>query len=599
MGKKMIIYLMLCLICVLNLGITAQAEEIITYSEGYYQYHLGEGYVSLCGYFGSQEKVNIPSSLAGRPVIIIENTTFAKNSKVKEIYIPDTVTYIQENTFSGLKNLKKIVTDTVDVKIVADDSVEIEYLRGEPESGAVKQTILTAACTEELTTIDAVLSGGGTYNLGEAITLSAPLLPGKAFLGWYKAKIQITEDNVSTVIEKGERISGKTTCKVTVEADETSFVAVYEEVDVTTTVTLGADVKGVTYTVTSKNGATTEPLGYSGTITCQLGDIVTLTASEDCVGWQNKFGVYVNRKSTYTFTVSGKVEGLVPVYNNLESDKLLVIFESYYKQELDRQFLSTEKEVVDYTIPNLPGRYGYTAIGWRVNDTIITATEEMDINTAVKNKIQDLLKEKITAVTCKAEYQIDENQVCTILVKNGEDEIGQEYTYKLSEIVKVAAQKVEGKEFSHWEDGDGNKMSYSQEYSFYAITDMVLEAVYVTSDEEKEEPVGITDILYVNKELEENTGKDKMTLVSLSTIPYGYTIHKAGIIVAFKDSLSGKELTDKTAQYITADAWSGTTYRYTLTIKKEQDAIICARAYLVYSDAEGTMHTVYGDLIEG
>ena len=133
MWKKVIRNVLFAIILCFSSAIMTQAQEITTYSDGFFQYHLGEGYVSICGYFGNQTQVQIPASIAGRPVTIIENDTFNKNSNIEQIHIPDTVTYIEENVFKDLQSLKKIVADTVDVTIVANQEVSIEYLRGAPE----------------------------------------------------------------------------------------------------------------------------------------------------------------------------------------------------------------------------------------------------------------------------------------------------------------------------------------------------------------------------------------------------------------------------------------------------------------------------------
>ena len=844
MGRKITIYLVLCFMCIFKCVGTVQAEEIITYSEGFYKYHLGQGYVSVCEYFGNQEKVKIPSSMAGRPVVIIENNTFRKTSKIKEIHIPDTVTYIEEDVFTGMKYLTKIVTDTVDLKIIADEGVEIEYLRSEPSSGDVgisqqktleiaeatakdnstgtsienikdkdretywsgsllkaegeteentwfsmdlgdksylidgislnyylcmrpteyeiqisndegeekewvtvdgartlesgsdndlqqtitfdipisaryiriyvtkinenaqknmlairevvlqgreiqsvanvtaivdtpeeislwrgnkldilrtnsdkkvkvaidyvveeqtvivpvswdtenfdtdiagtytlngtlrlnglhndnqltlqqkiivkENTVLAAACTDTLTPLEVILAGGGNYAVGQSVRLTAPVLPGKTFIGWYQGTVQVNKDNSITVIEIGDRVSGKTAYSIEAEEGNTSYVAVYEEVQSSTIVSLGEGVEGVTYSITAKaDGSTTEEKSYTQPITCQLGDVITLRAAEDCVGWKNVYGVYLTRKNVYTFTVSGEVEGLTPVFYKV-SDKKLVVFESYYKQELDRTEVSSQAEIDAYAVPELPARYGYTAIGWRIADMVGTNYGIVS-QTMIKDTLKQLLQNGVSVTMLTAEYVADESKICNVTVKNGEAAEGEVYRYKLSEIVRVKAEKVEGKQFSHWIDANGNIMSYNAAYSFYAIADMTLEAVYVTDESELETPVGITEILYSTVVTEEDTEMENLKIVSLSTVPSGYTIHKAGVIVALKDKLNGQELTDKTAQRIAGDAWSGTTYRYTYNIRKGADMVVCARAYLVYSDMQGNIYTVYGDVFE-
>ncbi len=78
------------------------------YSDGFFQYHVYEGYNSICGYFGSEKTVTVPSSIAGRPVSRIEAGAFDGCSTIEKLVLPDTIMEIEDNAFSGAKNLKTI-----------------------------------------------------------------------------------------------------------------------------------------------------------------------------------------------------------------------------------------------------------------------------------------------------------------------------------------------------------------------------------------------------------------------------------------------------------------------------------------------------------
>ena len=61
---------------------------------------------------------------------------------------------------------------------------------------------------------------------------------------------------------------------------------------------------------------------------------------------------------------------------------------------------------------------------------------------------------------------------------------------------------------------------------------------------------------------------------------------------------SGDEFNDSTAKYVLGNAWNGNSYRYTLSKENAQEGETWyARAYLVYTDAEGNVNTIYGDMI--
>ena len=58
---------------------------------------------------------------------------------------------------------------------------------------------------------------------------------------------------------------------------------------------------------------------------------------------------------------------------------------------------------------------------------------------------------------------------------------------------------------------------------------------------------------------------------------------------------SGDEFNDSTAKYVLGNAWNGNSYRYTLSKENAQEGETWyARAYLVYTDAEGNVNTIYG-----
>ena len=60
---------------------------------------------------------------------------------------------------------------------------------------------------------------------------------------------------------------------------------------------------------------------------------------------------------------------------------------------------------------------------------------------------------------------------------------------------------------------------------------------------------------------------------------------------------SGDEFNDSTAKYVLGNAWNGNSYRYTLSKENAQEGETWyARAYLVYTDAEGNVNCFCSDL---
>ena len=79
------------------LGVRAWAD----YTEGYYEYVLGDHCVEITGYFGDEEETEIPARIAGYPVCIIRSGAFADADSLSVITLPDTIMEIQDGAFSA------------------------------------------------------------------------------------------------------------------------------------------------------------------------------------------------------------------------------------------------------------------------------------------------------------------------------------------------------------------------------------------------------------------------------------------------------------------------------------------------------------------
>ena len=188
-------------------------------------------------------------------------------------------------------------------------------------------------------------------------------------------------------------------------------------------------------------------------------------------------------------------------------------------------------------------------------------------------------------------YQLNETTY-QITVENGTGA----GTYKQNDVVTVVANAAsEGNKFSHWADEAGNILSYNEKYQFYAAKNIKVTAVYVAVTE-KVEAKGTTEI--VDKSIDK--ANRKLTFVSMSTVPEGCTIGKAGIIATNVESVgkSGDGFNADTAAYVRGNSWTGNAYRFTWTKSKVGSGDTWyVRAYLVYTDAEGNVNTVYGDMV--
>lgn len=71
-------------------------------------YHLNENEVKVTQYNGKSKKVEIPASVDGAAVTVIERDLF-KESDIESVTIPDSVTEIQDYAFARCNSLKEIV----------------------------------------------------------------------------------------------------------------------------------------------------------------------------------------------------------------------------------------------------------------------------------------------------------------------------------------------------------------------------------------------------------------------------------------------------------------------------------------------------------
>ncbi len=121
--KKLISLVLVCVL-VFAFAVTASADDT-TYSYGHFYYHDHDGYVSIGGYLGSETDIEIPSSIAGKPVSEIESGAFENADSAQTITVPDTVVMVYGNSFSGAGSLRKIICASEISGITAPAGVDI------------------------------------------------------------------------------------------------------------------------------------------------------------------------------------------------------------------------------------------------------------------------------------------------------------------------------------------------------------------------------------------------------------------------------------------------------------------------------------------
>ena len=89
------------------------------YTVGYFKYTISDDSVTIISYFGSESEVVIPDHIAALPVTGIKSSTFAGNKTVTVVTIPDTITSIDDDLFSRMEQLRKVIvqSESITVKV--------------------------------------------------------------------------------------------------------------------------------------------------------------------------------------------------------------------------------------------------------------------------------------------------------------------------------------------------------------------------------------------------------------------------------------------------------------------------------------------------
>ena len=424
----------------------------------------------------------------------------------------------------------------------------------------------TVAVTPVDTSGNAVAVQGSwldSYVSGTSVTLTAPAKEGYNFVGWYAY-------STTSPYYTGNALTTNNVYTFTITAD-TSLAAVYQALG---KVSLTID-GGSSFTINGDAKSTSITADYT------LGTTITVaTDTAKFAYWKNSYGMILSRSASYTFTVTG-ADTITAVFDTVVENKATLVFESAYGQIMARQQLATGGTM---ELPGLPYRNGYTALGWDMNGDGEYNAESDTLAAAITRG----LAATNNMVVISPVYELKKVKY-TITVTGGTGG----GTYNQNDKVTVTANEPEsGKKFSHWTDGT-SILSYNASYPFFADRNLTLTAVFV-AEETVVEAKGTTEII------ESTTDGTKLIYVSMSTVPEGCKIEKAGFIVLKNpgaEMTSEAKFIDTNADYIMANPWDGSAYRYTLSINNTSGATWYVRAYLRYMDANGNTHTVYGSIM--
>ena len=555
----------------------------ITFPEGVEV--IGERAFANCN---DLESIEIPNTVKEIKRQAFDMKLFANYpSLLTEISIPSSVESIGENAFVNCDALTKITIENPECSIYnsANTIPSGATIYGKSESTAkeyaqrydrtfieiVEPIIITVNSCDKIGNVVPVnLTGTDEYSLGEEVSFYAPKVDGYNFMGWYLAS------------DIAPYYTGSAFCTtnnynfINTYENNTDIVAVYEPLG---SVSITFNCNGI-YSINGKRK------GSEVTASYPLGSQITLsTDAQDFAYWKNGFGKILSRSRSYTFTVTN-TDTITGVTNIVLEDQATLIFESLYDQVIARNQLELGDTMI---IPNVPHRNGYNPLGWDMNGDGAFNVETDTFDAAIQRGLQA----EDQVVVIYPVYELKENSY-TVSVIGGTGS----GVYRQNTLVRVSLDDTvipEGKKFSHWEDADSEIRGYAQTLEFYAERDEVITAIYVDEEEVIEEK-GTTTLVAIEKDFVNKT----MSFSSMSTVPEGYSIVTAGVIATSDASigLSGDDFNANTATYVRGRSYDGTGYRYTWTKSNVNEGDTWyVRAYLVYSDADGNLYTVYGDMV--
>lgn len=328
----------------------------------------------------------------------------------------------------------------------------------------------------------------------------------------------------------------------------------------------------VTLTVTADEGYSAESVTYNGTEIEPVSNVYSFEMPAEDVEISAVFVASEEKTIPINFMdINGKIKTTLEIF------------------AINGSFADVSEELNN--IPSAPYLDGYEFAGWSVGDNIYDSD-------GLKTALVSLISQEPESITVNETYK-QKDTLYTVNVVGGTLADGNTSgQYRASEQLFITAGLAsEGQKFSHWEK-DGVIVGYEETYAFrMPSTDgTTFTAKYVTEETDVNK-VGTAYIESVTK-----IGENKISFVSVVSVPDGSKILRAGVVANTEENLGSDELTiDNTLfqSYNSTTCKSYTTFKYTFTKKDvQEDDIWCVRAYLRYTDEEGNTKDVYGDMVK-
>lgn len=455
------------------------------------------------------------------------------------------------------------------------------------EHEAVKSLELTAVFEEldrfNFTVIagaGGTVTGGGSFYKGEVVTARAFADKGYTFSHWEDASGKIVSINAVRTCILMENVTLKAVFEELPKAR--IFVSIScQEIEGMERPTVSVVLGGQTVPVTMDR-----PLEETSGKILQ-GDTITMKAHSTTdavfVHWQNEKGTVVSRNAEYTVAVT-EYNDYVAVYRVAGQT---VTFVGMKGEILNSRQYPVSVSADEIHISSAPAMNGYNFIGWKLGGQ----SAVYQVNTPAKIVVlQKLIQAQVAAgsdVILNAYYEaIPERYTVTVINGTGSG------TYNASHALTIRANAApNGYNFAGWYE-NGELISSNVSYSFYVTANRTIEARY------SEQPVEAQAVARIET-VSSDTVNKKLSFVAMVSVPESCTIMQAGVI-ATSDAQVGEseDFSVSNAAYVRYGTTSKLNYKYTWTKSKvTDDQTWYVRAYVIFKDANGNSHTVYGDTV--
>jgi len=392
-------------------------------------------------------------------------------------------------------------------------------------------------------------TGGGTYNQGQSVTLGAIPAAGCNFDGWYQGDTRVSSlPNYTFTVTEDISLTAK-------------FTAMQKD---------NLEVATVGGGVVKLNGGTELPANYLDQYA--RGAKITLTAAADrgngFAYWQDGLSESIlSTNPVYKFVMGAGVS-LKAVFRRIPAggaSEFTVIFKDISGRILQSATVAKNGAAAPPASTSLAG---YSFTGW---------------DKAFDNVTSDLI---ISAVYKRLETTY------TVTVVNGTLSTGRtrkSFKYDMP-VTVVAGPAPAGQKFSHWEQ-DGLKIGIHSTYGFFApMRDTTLTAVFVPEETVLVEMPFIT----LSADVQVDTVGKKMQFSANRTVPAGYSLIESGVLLLQSNTPPAGELTVDTADVIRGKIRNDSTDQFHVRKNNIADGDAWyGRAYLIYTEAQGNIITVY------